>query len=237
MPKMNINSDVAFWDIPDVEVVAKLKITGQTFTAVENVVAEMIKIEGVHQITHGNIDFVVNERLRTAVVLAYVVKDSNREFVKKHGTKSTNNYDIAKRITTVDVVRREAMWFLFNEKYVDYSLAITTGSNVHESCVFLRRINEKYHAIYFNPNYSIKTHGVQYSESSVKFMKSFGKSYEKIESFHAPCHNLSGKCTYQSWQAIYKFIVDGFSPFENTQIKLADSFHDTILVRFVSEKL
>lgn len=185
----------------------------------------MLENENVFQIAHGNHDYLLNRKSETAVLLLFTVVASERLFLKKWNKKYKNPFDIAKRITTVDVVHKEVVWFLNNEKYKNYELVVSVGSHLHESCVFFRNKHSFWEAVYFNANFSQKTQGVQSSRSAIHLMRSMGKKLVKIESYWSPCHNMKGRCSYHTWKTIHNHLCNGFSPFENDRLNLKDYNH------------
>lgn len=65
----------------------------QTFVATENAIVLMLDDREVFPIAHGNCDFLINYKHKTAVLLLFAV---NKRF--------TNPYDIVKRISSIRVV-------------------------------------------------------------------------------------------------------------------------------------
>lgn len=208
---------------------ANFKDSKQTFVATENTIVEMVKNKNIAELSHGNFDFLINANYKSAVLLSFTVVESQSKFLKAWNRKYKNPYDVAKRITSVNVVHKQIVWFLNNTNYKDHTIVVSTGSHLHKSCIFVRNITRNnetcFEAIYFNANFSQKTQGVQFSRTANGLLRKLGKKLVNIQSYYSPCHNRKGRCSYHTWKSIYNHLINGFSPFENVKVNLKDYKH------------
>lgn len=108
---------------------------------------------------------------------------------------------------------------------MDYQLAVSIGSYYHEACLFFKKHNESLQCIYFNPNYSSKTRGVQFNRIAKEVLASLGRTLVKVQSFWSPCGNLEGLCSLLTWERIYNSVQNGDTPFDNESLNLRDYNH------------
>lgn len=97
---------------------------------------------------------------------------------------------------------------------------MSVGSYIHECAIFFKKVDESYHVIYFNPNYSMYQQGVERSNSAHALTRKLRARVITIRSSYSPGHNLISVCRYETWKLIHCFLVHGLDVFDNTSIKL-----------------
>lgn len=110
-------------------------------------------------------------------------------------------------------------------RFAHYELVVSVGSYNHESCLFFRKKEGKTEAIYFNPNYSKKTKGVQFNQVAKMVLKIYGSGLSNARSFTSSCSNLKGICCQLTWARVHNFVINGDSPFDDTTLNLVDYNH------------
>lgn len=198
-----------------------------TYDATESEIQHMLdsgKLEK-HHVGRYNADFVYNEGSKTAALLKFVVKSPKPAYIKKRNRSYKSPHDQASRVTTTSVAYRLITQFMNDSRFAVYELVISVGSYDHESCVFLRKNSGKTEAIYYNPNYSKKTKGVQFCATANALLKNFGNALTTVQSFTSPCFNLKGFCCQLTWERIHNFVLNGETPFNDASLNLTDYNH------------
>lgn len=178
--------------------------------------------EDVRNHDHLEFEFIYNEKQKTALLLFLVIKHKSQFFLKKQNRKykSKHNKGNTARITTTDNARRAILYFLNHRTFNEFTLAVAVGSYTHEACLFLRKDDDRYKAIYYNPNFSQVTQGVQTSNTANDVLKSLGNKLNQIRSYYSESRNVAGICSFLVWKQIYILLNDGVSPFDNPNIHL-----------------
>lgn len=169
-------------------------------------------------------EFLCNTNSKTAVYLKFVAKLAKRSTTKTN-RRYENDYDIAHRLTTTTVGKNAVLHFFSNPQFKDFDLVVPTGNHFHEACIFVRKRDECMKIIYYNPNRSIHTNGVQYNQVTAQLIRMLGKKVESVEAFHSKCGNLKGKCSVLNWEIIFSHVINGNSPFRNNNLPLEDYKH------------
>lgn len=200
-----------------------------TYFATEAVIREIKKNRKIKSIinTDFNHEFLYNEESHTAVLLKCVVSGRKDTFKKKGYKKTKNEFDEANRDTTVYCAKASILSFLNDQRFEKFQLAIPCGSQVHETCVFLRKKIDNFEAIYYNPNFSVKKDGVESSKTTNDLMKSFGERLVNIQSYYSPNGNIENNCSGWTWKEVFNHIYCGLTPFDNKNLKLEDYSHFT----------
>lgn len=196
-----------------------------TYSAAESVIAEL-KASGKfnsYYVKKYNAEFLYSPEALTAVLLKYIVKCSKKAFVAKKNRSYQNPNEETITITTSSVGRNLINHFMHHPDFPQYELVVSVGSHLHEGCVFFRTHKRSMEAIYYNPNYSNRTKGVQSSKTASELLRSIGIT--KIKAFHSKYGNPEGKCSLLTWELIFDFIQNGNSPFDNDQLNLIDYNH------------
>lgn len=202
-----------------------------SYLANEMVMSQIQNHPDIRLLNNNYIEYLVNDRKKTAVVLKYVVRKTTKSFLQSSYRQTKIKYDFAKRCTTVSngisIIRA------FLKMHPDFDLAIPCGSLSHECCVFFRKnAAGKFRVIYFNPNYSTIQNGVE-SSKIVKqlFLAMKGAIIEK-RSFYSPCGNVEGECSALTWKKLHDLVCNGWSPFTDNSLNLEDYSHNTTLASY-----
>lgn len=83
----------------------------------------------------------------------------------------------------------------------------------------------KYDAVYYNPNYSDATQGVESNTINKDILKSFSTTLRSVQAYHSPCGNVRSRCSALTWQELYNHVNNGISPFQNDNLNLEDYRH------------
>lgn len=195
-----------------------------TYEATENVISQMKAIPklNIYETDRSHGEFLYNEETKTAVFLKFVINLMKTSFQKNRNKAYKNPFDCASRITTTSVGKQAATHFLNEPRFNGYDLVIPIGSHSHEACLYVQKSDTGISIIYYNPNYSAVTKGVQFNKVSRELIQLFGKKVTSIKSFYSPNGNYAGKCSVLSWEKIFSHVVDGKSPFKNGKLKLED---------------
>lgn len=191
-----------------------------SYIATDKTIGELLEINGIEEFKFENYsyEFLVNSSMKTAVYLKCVSKMKVNIFLKKY-KRMKNVHDISKRMTTTTVGSAMINYFFNDDKFKDYTLAVSCGNYSHECCCFFRKNENGLAAIYYNPSYSEKVRGVRKNANTTKLLQSL-KSLNKIQSYYAFCGNVLGICSGMTWAEIYTLMVNGISPFTNKNINL-----------------
>lgn len=167
-------------------------------------------------------EFLFNQSTKTAVYLKFVINLAKRRFVCKRNRSYENVHDFAYRTTTTSVGRNAIHYFLNQPQFKGFDLVVPVGSHIHEACLFVRKDGGGMTIIYYNPNYSGKTQGTQYSKVMIELVKSLGQSVTNIKTYYSRYGNPAGKCSVLVWKEIFNHVIDGKSPFRNPNLKLEE---------------
>lgn len=198
-----------------------------TYVATEEVIKQMRQARDVSSYAGNGWcgEFLYNKAKKTAVYLKFVLRLTKHSHVGKRNKPYKNKEDIANRVTTTSVARKAIYDFMNKPEFEGYDVAAPAGHHMHETCVFFRREDGQMSAIYFNPNFSSKTHGPENSATSVELMKMLGgKSFKSIQTYSSKCGNLTGICSRMCWETIFQHVVKGESPFR-CSLQLTDFKH------------
>lgn len=203
--------------------------TESTYKSTEKTIDEMRRYKQIEAFIDStkNCEYLYNDEKKTAVLLKCVIKKTRKLFHKKFVRTEKNPYDLGNRETTVSVARCMILSFLNHQKFHNYHLVVSIGSRDHESCIFFRNMDVGMEAIYFNPNYSEKHDGAQYSQIGYHLMTSFGNTIRRIRAYYSPSGNTSGKCSAITWERIFEHVCNGLSPFHDNNLQLEDYNHFT----------
>lgn len=201
--------------------------SSSTYIATETVIEQMKGLPDVELYagkgrTGG---FLYNNATKTAVYLKFVLKLAKKAFVTKRNKSYKNPEDIAGRITTTAVARQAIFDFMNQPEFEGFDLVVPAGHHMHETCIFLRKEDSQMRAIYFNPNWSVRTNGPEKSYTSIELMQALGgKQFKSVQAFTSDNGNVDGKCSLICWEQIFHHIVNGQSPFKNEK-NLVDFSH------------
>lgn len=199
---------------------------GTTYDATESAINDIRntgKVESYY-LKRYNAEFLYNDETKTAMLLKYIIKPTKDGFVQRKKRVYKCPYDRWKRITTVSVARRLIIHFMNHPQFMHYELAISVGSYYHEACLFFRKYRGRLEVIYFNPNYSKRTRGVQFSRTATDVLTSLGRVVTKVQAFWSQCGNKDGECSKLTWRRVHDFLF-GDSPFDDKNLKLTDYNH------------
>lgn len=183
----------------------------------------MKKSEQIREYEHNNINYLYNATTKTAVLLKSIIRVTTEGFTSKKKKHYNNHFDIANRLTTTSVGNGALSHFINNDTFPGFDLVVPIGSHVHETCIFYRKRDDFFEAIYFNPNYSTKAKGTQ--SSNVAHVLLSKASLKRVQAFHSDCQNIKGKCSFLTWRLITNFLMNGLSPFDDSNIDLEDYNH------------
>lgn len=111
--------------------------------------------------------------------------------------------------TTIKAIRN------FFSHYEGYTLALSIGTQNHEGCVFIRKINNTYNLIHFNPTFKCP---ITIFTELVKKMKI--QSY--VFGYQERNDNRNGQCSYFAWKEIVDLLANRNKPFNETYSLIYD---------------
>lgn len=198
-----------------------------TYKAVEELIKEIRTRNHIHSYKRNGSEFLLNKKHHTAVLLKSVSIRSKRNFERKQNRKTKFKYDVGKRVTTVGVAKGLILHFLNNTRFAKYALAIPIGTTSHEACLVFSTSKNGINAIYYNPNYSESTRGVESSQIATDILQSLSQQLNSCRAYHSDSGNVESMCSALAWIEIFFFVSNGISPFKNSSINLADYRHFT----------
>lgn len=205
-----------------------------SYKATEEVIEIIRETNGIQSYKHNDAyEFLFNERYKTAVLLKCAAKFKEEHFTGKRNKRAKNKFDIGNRIISTVSARIEILHFL-NSKYKAYSIVIPIGGWLHEACLFFRNHDNFMHAVYYNPNYSDVTDGVESSKIGNQLLKSFHHRLNCIQAYHSLTGNVESACSAYVWMEIYNHVCNGFTPFGNEDIGLES--YNSLLTEHSSKK-
>lgn len=137
----------------------------------------MRQLRNIRQHTQlpSKFEYLYNPIAKKAILLKVISKTSKKAFVHKSNRQRRIEYDTAERIITTRTGYNEVMSFLREEKFRGYELVVSCGSLIHDSCLFIRKMDDGIDVVYYNPNRSSVQQSVQYSQRVHIFLKQFGR--------------------------------------------------------------
>lgn len=193
-----------------------------TYKATEVLIRDIKRIRGVKSYKFGGFEYLYNEHHKTAVLLKYIAKWSRKFFKTKLNKRPKNKNDEANRIITTLYGKDGIMHFLNNSTFEKYTLSVSVGSMIHESCMFFRNDKSIINAIYFNPSYSTVHDGPQYSKYAHQLCTFFKKKLNNIRAYYSPSGNVEAECSKLTWKEIFNHLCNGDNPFTNDNIELQE---------------
>lgn len=176
-----------------------------------------------YYVAQYNGEFLYNPKTLTAVLLKFIIKNTKKQYASKRNRSSGIPFDIANRATTTSVGILLIQHFMHHPSFPQYELVVPVGSRNHEACIFFRMHKGSMQAIYYNPNYSSDTKGVQFSQTAKQVLNSIGLT--TIHAFHSTYGNANGLCSLLTWEQIFYFVQNGDSPFDNKELNLTEYNH------------
>lgn len=170
-------------------------------------------------------EYIYNSKYKKAILLKSISRLSQARFGRKYNKRNKNKYDVGNRIITTESGYQAILRFFKQEDFQDFELVVSAGSETHESCIFIRKDGDGYEAIYYNPNYSDRQDGVQYSHVVRQLFHKFGRKLKRIQAYHSPCFNLRAQCSALTWAEMMNHMSLGLSPFSSNTHVLEDYKH------------
>lgn len=198
-----------------------------TYQAAEQTIREMRELENIHSFMAppSKFEYLYNTISKTAILLKSISRSSRCGVGKKYNKRNKNKYDIGKRIITTESGYQAILRFFKQDRFQEYELVVSCGSETHESCLFLRKDDDGLSVIYFNPNYSERQDGVQYCHIIRQLLEKFGRKIHRSQAYYSPCFNVMARCSALTWEQMVNHICYGKSPFTNTNLQLEDYTH------------
>lgn len=187
----------------------------------------MRELEDIHSFTapSSKYEYLYNSKCKKAILLKSISRKSQSRFGKKYNKRNKNKYDVGNRIITTESGYQAILRFFKQENFQDFELVVSSGSETHESCLFFRKDGDGFAAIYYNPNYSERHDGVQYSHVVRQLLHKFGRKMKRIQAYHSPCYNVSAQCSALTWEQMMNHLCLGLSPFSNDNLALEEYTH------------
>lgn len=186
-----------------------------THIATERMLIEIRKMPSIESFlrdkTRPHIEFLFDRNKKTALMVKTVVATKG---------PAKNKEDLYKMNTTIAVGKSAVNNFFAEEEFKDFTLAVFSGNFWHECCIFLRKHDSGLQAIYYNPNYSLKTMGTQSNAVSGNFLKKWGNALTNIRSYCSNTGNIEGNCVGFVWEQVFELLFKGVSPFTSPKINL-----------------
>lgn len=145
-------------------------------------------------------DFLLCETNKTAVYTGlcnHSSKPCNKNWYDRN--------DIYARGKSVDTTIKAIRNFFRN--YEDYTLAFSIGTQFHEGCVFVQKVNGTYNLIHFNPTFKCP---ITIFSELVKKLET--KNY--VFGYQERKNNVSAQCSYFAWKEIIELLADKNHPFD-----------------------
>lgn len=147
-------------------------------------------------------EFVLCEKNKTALYTGlcnHSNKTSNRTWYDKN--------DIWARGKSVETTQKAIRNFFTN--YEDYTLAFSIGTQNHEGCVFVKKMNNTYHLIHFNPTFE---HPITIFKELAKRLNIQAHAF----GYQPKSNNSKGECSYLAWKEMIDLLADRIKPFNET---------------------
>lgn len=205
-----------------------------SYDGVQQILEKLETSDKIQIIPHPRENYVyyINAEKKTALFSKCVSMISKKQYIRRKYRKSININDNNGRCTTTDVGKGAVYFFIRDNRYAEYTLAVNCGSLIHEACVFFTNTVEGIDAIFFNPNFSDVTDGVQTLNTANALIKSFGNGIRSIQAYYSTSGNVESNCTSITWEQIYNLIWKGLSPFKRDDIILQDYAHVSTLYAY-----
>lgn len=170
-------------------------------------------------------EYLFDLRAKKAILLKSISRSSQKRFRNKNKKRSKNVFDIGKRIVTTETGYQAISRFFNTDGFGKFELVVSCGSESHESCLFFRKEDDKLAVIYFNPNYSERHDGVQYSHIVRQLLEKFGRRIRRVQAYYSPCFNVAARCSALTWEQMVNHVCYDKSPFTNKDLNLEEYSH------------
>lgn len=191
-----------------------------SFKATEDIIEVMRKQNGISSYIHNGNEFLYNKLFKTAVLLKCAAKFREPSFESKKNKRAKNPFDIGNRLISTSKAKIEISHFLNHKLYKYYYIVVPIGGWLHEACIFFKKSDKFIHAVFYNPNYSDVTEGVESSKIGNELLRSFKGRLNFIQAYHSPTGNVENACSAFTWMEIFNHVCQGFIPFDNINIGL-----------------
>lgn len=196
-----------------------------SYEAIHRTVEEMKALTAIEMYTRRgtwpDIQYLYNSSTKAAVMLKTVVytTQAHSSSGTRHQSKSDKQKDRYKMNITDMTGHRAVTHFFDKKEFQGFTLVVPCGNRVHECCIFFEQMDVgKLEAIFFNPNFSVHTLGIQTNNVAVNFLKKFGNNLLKIHSYHIETCNVDGNCVGYVWKEIFNMLMKNFSPFTTSGV-------------------
>lgn len=176
-----------------------------TYQQIENSIRAMNRVRGIESVTLHNgsnhWNYLVNITYKRAVMLHSVAYPT-----RPHGSGGRNlgvrfAADYANRVCTVSVGKRGIQEFF--RFYPGFRLVVSVGSEVHDTCLLIKRNPHIYDFVWYNPN-----PGETVNRCAKDLMRKLSPpSFRLSRSFNDPDGNRHARCSELVWELISKFVA------------------------------
>lgn len=167
-----------------------------TFGAIDYAIRQLNRILVTERLYQHSI--IKNDRNKTAIYTGLCNRSSNNTTSNK---KTRDRGDISKRGVRVRTAEKAIRGFFNTEGHEDYALAFSISTRRHEACLFVRKIDEQYHIIHYNPTFT-------------RHVTIFGELLDALNIEHATYgyrdkkDNALGECTFLAWSEMINLVLE-----------------------------